>query len=140
MQEYDCKSNEASQVRLFILSVAMLHAIFMVCELYPWENPILLKIVSKKLPESEKFTSSQRNLIATIVHNAGIYNFIIAGGLAWAAFSSNVSIAVGVSQVLLIGAGVAGIFGTLTLKSPLTVIQALAGIAGFLLVSSRGLT
>jgi hypothetical protein len=65
---------------------------------------------------------------------------IIAGGLAWVAFASNVPIALGLAQVLLVGAAVAGIFGTLMLKSPLTAIQTLAGIAGFRLVPSRGVT
>jgi hypothetical protein len=65
---------------------------------------------------------------------------IIAGGLVWVAFASNVPIALGLAQVQLIGAAVAGIFCTLTLKSPLTAIQTLAEIAGFLLGSSRGVT
>jgi hypothetical protein len=36
--------------------------------------------------------------------------------------------------VLLIGAAVAGIFGTATLKSPITALQALLGIVGFALL------
>jgi hypothetical protein len=39
----------------------------------------------------------------------------------------------GLAQVQLIDAAVAGMFCTLTLKSPLTAIQTLAEIAGFLL-------
>lgn len=126
-------------MRVFIIAVAALHGAFMVAELYPWGNPFLLKILSKKLPENEGLSDVQRKLVSTIVHNAGIYNAIIACGLAWAAYTSNAASAMGVAQVLMIGAAVAGVFGTLTLQSPLTAIQAVAGIVGFLLVSSRGL-
>jgi uncharacterized membrane protein len=34
-----------------------------------------------------KWTELQQPLVATIVHNAGIYNAILAGGLLWAAFA-----------------------------------------------------
>ena len=50
----------------------MLRAGFMLLELFPWESPFLLGLVSKKLPAGEAFTPHQRNLVATIVHNAGI--------------------------------------------------------------------
>jgi uncharacterized membrane protein len=118
----------------FLIGVAVLHAVFMCCELFPWSNPVLLRLVSKKLPEKEKFTSIQTTLVATIVHNAGIYNSIIAGGLLWAAAIGDPAIAAAVARVLLLGAGVAGAFGTVTLKSPLTVVQAVVGIVGFVLV------
>jgi uncharacterized membrane protein len=116
----------------FLIGAAALHACFMLCELFPWSKPVLLRIVSKKLPEGEKFTAAQTTLVATIVHNAGIYNSIIAGGLLWAAVMGDPAILV--ARVLLIGAAVAGAFGTATLKSPLTAIQAIVGIVGFFLV------
>lgn len=128
-----------SHMQAYIIAVAVLHAGFMVAELYPWENPFLLQVVSKKLPDGEKLSANQTRLVATIVKNAGIYNAILAGGLTWVAYTSDTSSAVAVAKVLLIGAGVAGLFGTLTLQSPLTAIQAVAGIVGVLLVASRGL-
>ena len=121
----------------FLLGAAALHALFMVCELFPWRLPILLRIVSKKLPElpgagEGRFTDAQRKLVANIVRNAGIYNAIVAGGLFWAAIGGES--AADVARVLLIGAAVAGVFGTATLKSPITAVQALVGIIGFFLV------
>jgi uncharacterized membrane protein len=118
----------------FLVGVAALHAVFMGCELFPWSNPVLLRIVSKKLPAEEKFRPEQIALVATIVHNTGIYNSIIAEGLLWAAAISDPAIAAAVARVLLLGAGVAGAFGTATLKSPLTAMQALVGFVGFFLV------
>jgi uncharacterized membrane protein len=68
------------------------------------------------------------------VQNAGIYNGILAGGLLWAALAFDPALAVDpawyVARVLLAGAAVAGIFGTVTLKSPVTAGQALLGIIG----------
>lgn len=116
----------------FLVGVATLHAVFVFCELFPWSLPVLLRLVSKKLPEGERFTAAQQTLVATIVHNAGIYNAIVAGGLFWAAFGGDS--ATDVARVLLVGAAVAGVFGTATLKSPLTAVQALVGIIGIVLV------
>ena len=42
----------------------------------------------RKRLADEPFTRRQRDLIATIVHNAGIYNGILAAGLVWAALTA----------------------------------------------------
>jgi hypothetical protein len=128
-------------MRGFLIVVAAVHALFMVCELFPWSSPLLLNIVSKKLPDlpgdvhepkGRKWNELQKPLVATIVQNAGIYNGILAGGLLWAAMAGDP--ARDVARVLLAGAAVAGIFGTATLKSPVTAVQAVLGIVGLLLL------
>jgi uncharacterized membrane protein len=118
----------------FLILAAMLHVAFMLCELFPWSLPVLLRIAVKRLPEDKQFTSAQQSLVATIVHNAGIYNSILAGGLFWSAISGDS--AADVARVLLIGAVVAGVFGTATLKSPLTALQAVVGIIGLFLIKA----
>jgi uncharacterized membrane protein len=117
-----------------LIIAALLHTGFMLGELFPWPNPLLLQIAIKKLPPGTSFTSEQQSMVATIVHNTGIYNSILAGGLFWAAFIGDP--AADVARVLLIGAAVAGIFGTATLKSPITAVQALIGIVGFFLIKA----
>jgi hypothetical protein len=72
-------------MRYFLFGAAGLHGLFMLAELFPWRLPTLLRIASKQLPTGEVFTGGQQALIATIVHNAAIYNGIVAGGLLWAA-------------------------------------------------------
>jgi putative membrane protein len=132
----------------FLLVVAGIHACFMVLEMFPWEFPVLLKIVSKKLPDLQrdpsdtpglkerKWSRRQLPLVATIVQNAGIYNGILAGGLLWAALTLDPDLTVdparAVARVLLAGAAVAGVFGTATLKSPATAVQAIVGIIGLI--------
>ena len=100
----------------FLIGAAGLHAFFMVFELFPWSVPVSLQIANKRLPNlpsDEPFTSAQEKLVVarqelttTIVHNAGIYNGIVAGGLFWAAFAGGS--ATDVARVMLIGAAVAG--------------------------------
>ena len=118
----------------------------MILELFPWRFPILLKMVSKKLPDlppdqrdphdagGRKWSRWQQPTVATIVQNAGIYNGVYAGGLIWAALTLNPAVPVDpardVARVLLAGAAVAGMFGTATLKSWPTAVQALLGIVG----------
>jgi len=119
----------------FLLVVAALHAAFMLCELLPWSFPIVLRLASKRLPEAhrgQQWTELQQPLVATIVHNAGCYNAILAGGLIWAAYTGAPARAF--AQVLLAGVTLAGIFGTATLKSPVTALQALFGIIGLFVV------
>ena len=116
----------------FLIGAAGLHLLFMAAELFPWPLPVLLRVAGKKLPEGEPFTNAQRKLVATIVHNAAIYNGIVAGGLLWAAYGGNS--ATSVARVMLVGAAVAGVFGTATLKSPVTAVQAVVGIVGLFLV------
>jgi uncharacterized membrane protein len=84
------------------------------------------------LPSAEPFSDSQKKLVATVVHNAGIYYGIIAGGLFWAAFGG--SAATEVARVMLAGAVIAGVFGTTTLKSLLPAAQAVVGIIGLVLI------
>jgi hypothetical protein len=119
-------------MKWFLVAIAALHAGFMLCELFPWPFPVLLRIVSRKLPKGQDWTASQRTLVATIVHNAGIYNAILAGGLFWAASAGDP--ARDVARVLLAGAAVAGVFGTATLRSPITALQALLGVIGFVVI------
>ena len=117
-------------MKIFLIGAALLHALFMIAELFPWRLPALLRIVSKSLPTNERFTTAQQTLVSTIVHNAGIYNGIVAGGLFWAALSGNP--ATELARVMLLGALAAGVFGTATLKSPVTAVQAAVGLIGLL--------
>jgi Protein of unknown function (DUF1304) len=119
-----------------VLGAAALHAVFALGEWYPWSSPMLLRKASAnlrrglgtELPAGKAWTADQQRLVATIVHNAGIYNAILAGGLLWA--GSSAPIKRDVARVLLTSAGVAGVFGTATMKSPLTAVQAVVGLAG----------
>jgi uncharacterized membrane protein len=135
-------------MKYFLFGAAALHASFMAAELLPWPHPLLLKKASQNLrpitdsmkgerPPEAKFTDEQLKLIATIVHNAGIYNGIVAAGLLWAA--PHETDRHNVARLLLVGATAAGVFGTITLKSWPTALQGLVGLVGCLSFRSESL-
>jgi len=119
-------------MKWFLVAVGALHTLFMLAELFPWSFPTLLQKVSARLPAGEQWTDRQQRLVATVVHNAGIYNGVLAGGLFWAAWFGDP--ARDLARVLLVGVVIVGVFGTVTLRSWPTAIQALLGIAGVALL------
>jgi uncharacterized membrane protein len=118
----------------YLVVAALLHVAFMIFELFPWPCPLLLTTVVGKLKPEQQFRQDQpdlQKLVATIVHNAGIYNGIVAGGLLWAAcFGASLDVA----RVMLIGAVAAGVFGAVTMKNAIPAIQAIVGIASLILL------
>ncbi len=117
-------------MKTLLVIAAILHFAFMLAELVPWPFPLLLRIASKRLPKGEFFTPSQQELVATVVRNAGIYNCILASGFVWAIMLGEAGLPV--AQLLFAGALLAGAFGTATLKSPVTAVQALVGLGGLI--------
>jgi uncharacterized membrane protein len=116
-------------INLWLASAGVLHAGFMIGELFPWPFPFVFKKASEKLPADQSFSKEQREMVAAVVHNAGIYNAIVAGGLFYAAFAGESSL--DVARVMLVGAIAAGIFGAITLRS---VVPAFQGVVVLLKV------
>lgn len=119
-------------MKAYFFVVALVHVFFMIAELFPWSLPLVLRIAVRKLPNDDRFSFAQQKLVSTLVHNAGIYNGIVAAGLFWVALVSSHS--PDLARVMLGGAAAAGIFGTLTLKSPLPAAQAALGLIGLTLI------
>jgi uncharacterized membrane protein len=117
-------------VKAYLFVVALLHVFFCIAELFPWGMPLALRLSLKQLKPHDHFSQAQQNLVANIIHNAAIYNAIVAGGLVYAAISSPHG---DLARVMLLGAAGAGVFGTLTLRSKLTSLQAVLGIVGLYL-------
>jgi putative membrane protein len=112
-------------------AIALLHLVLMACELFPWGAPKIMKVVLGKWPRTLDLSDNDRHLVAMIVHNAGVYNGIVAAGLfatLWAGAGSHV-----VQMALLAGGIVAGLVGSVTLSSK-TVLQAVAGIIAICVV------
>lgn len=112
-------------------AIALLHLVFMAGELLPWGAPKIMKVVLGKWPRTLDLSVNDRHLVAMIVHNAGVYNGIVAAGLfatLWAGAGSHV-----VQMALLGGGMVAGLVGSATL-SWATVLQAVAGAVALYVV------
>src|SRR5262249_52342124 len=127
-------------IRIVLVLAVLLHLGFVLGEMLPWRQPFLLSRVSQKknVVFADDPVSNQLRLAATIIHKAGIYNLILAGGFFWSAFPGSVGVAMDPPALLalrcffLTGAVVAGVFG-LSL-SPLTLVQALLGALGLVLL------
>jgi uncharacterized membrane protein len=115
--------------QIAICVIGIIHLAFMVGELYPWEYPWIMVVVLKRwqLDLSVKDT----HFVAMVVHNAGIYNGIVAAGLFAAAFAGPAAFPVQIG--LLAGGVVAGLFGAKTLTI-MTLGQAIFGAIAIVVV------
>lgn len=142
-------------MRWCLLATGILHAVFFLAETLPWPEPFLLRTLLERAASTESSTDKQsaatgdssgtreakkvevqpesaRALFATVVHNAGVYNAILAGGLFWAFYRGRV--ANELAMVLCIGVVVAGVFGAATIQSVVCVIQAVLGLLTAILI------
>ena len=138
-----------------LLATGLLHAVFFFAETFPWSEPLLLQSLLRTAATSASPAASQpaaggdagttgnvtkvlvqpesaRALFATVVHNAGIYNAILAGGLFWAFYRGRA--ANELALVLCIGVVVAGVFGAATIQSVVCVVQAAIGLLTAILI------
>ena len=95
--------------QIAVCSIGILHTLFMVGELYPWESPLIMAVVLKKWPDPLDLSPNDSHFVSLVVHNAGIYNGIVAVGLFVAASLGRQALPVQVA--LLAGGIVAGLFG-----------------------------
>src|SRR5260370_13320913 len=57
----------------------------MVGELLPWNCALIMSLVLRKWPRQLDLSLDDRHFVSMVVHNAGIYNGIVAAGLFAAA-------------------------------------------------------
>ena len=111
--------------------IGCLHVLFMIGELYPWGRPKIMGLVLRKWPRELDLSANDQHLVAMIVHNAGVYNGIVAAGLFAAAWVGPSAYCIQVA--LLAGGIVAGLFGAATL-SKATILQAIFGAIALVVV------
>jgi putative membrane protein len=109
----------AADVALVV--VALLHAYFLVLEMFLWDRPIGLKIFGMT-PEKAAATKA-------LAMNQGLYNGFLAAGLLW-------SLAAGAAVAIFFLACVivAGVFGALTASRKILLVQAVPGAIALALV------
>ena len=104
--------------------VALLHACFMVLEMFYWERPLGLRIFGL----TPAFAQASRALAA----NQGLYNGFLAAGLLWGLGFGGSGDPI---KLFFLGCViVAGVFGALTVKRRILWVQALPGALAFTLV------
>ena len=115
---------EWTSSQIAVVLIGVVHVAFMIGELYPWEKPRIMEVVLKKWDPHLELSEDEHHFAAMVVHNAGIYNGIVAVGLFAAAWLGQPAHA---AQVALLAGGiVAGLFGYATLTKA-TIVQAVLG-------------
>lgn len=105
-----------------LVVVALLHLYFMVLEMLLWTSPLGLKVF-RNTPEKARATR-------VLAANQGLYNGFLVAGLAWAAASSRVDIALFFLGCVV----VAGVFGALTVSRKILFVQAMPALLGIVAV------
>lgn len=105
-----------------IAVVALLHIGFLILEMFLWKTPVGQRIFKQS---AEQATAS-----AVLAANQGLYNGFLAAGLIWGLLSNRPEICLFFLGCVI----VAGIFGGLTAKRSILLMQALPGLVALVLV------
>lgn len=106
--------------------VALLHAWFLVLEMFLWDTPFGRRVF--------KLTPERASASKTLAANQGLYNGFLAAGLAW-----GLAQGVGGFQVkcfFLACVIVAGVFGAATASRSILFVQAIPGIVALAVLLS----
>ena len=109
---------------IVIALVALLHAYFLVLEMFLWDKPYGMRVF-KLTPE---FAAASKGLAA----NQGLYNGFLVAGLAWGLYLGDAGIHVKVFFLACVI--VAGLFGGATVNRKILFVQAIPGIIALALL------
>ena len=107
----------------FLLVVALIHVWFMILEMFLWDHPLGQKIFAMT---PEVSASS-----AVLAANQGLYNGLLALGLLWALVTDRFDLKCFFLGFVII----AGIYGGVTAKTTILLVQALPGALALLAVA-----
>jgi putative membrane protein len=108
-----------------IAVVAMLHAYFLVLEMFLWDKPTGLKAFGQTL-EAAKASK-------VLAANQGLYNGFLAAGLVWGLWLGAAGTSVKVFFLLCVL--IAGLYGGVTVNRKILFIQTLPAAVGLVLVA-----
>jgi putative membrane protein len=108
-------------INIIIGIVALLHAYFLILEMFLWEKPA----GRKSFRTTAEFAAQSKTLAA----NQGLYNGFLSAGLIWGLFADDA-----VKIFFLCCVVIAGVFGAFTVSKRIFYIQALPALIGLGLV------
>ena len=115
--------------RILVVIVALLHAYFLVLEMFLWTQPIGL--------ETFQMTPEVAAASAVVAKNQGLYNGFLVAGLLWGLLATTEGRSI--LTFFLVCIVIAGVFGAATAKLSILFVQALpAAIALVLVRRARG--
>lgn len=104
--------------------VALLHAYFLVLEMFLWDKPTGRRVFGL----TREFAAQSRTLAA----NQGLYNGFLAAGLVWGLVLGPAGEAIKI--FFLVCVIVAGVFGAITVNRKILWVQALPGAIALAMV------
>lgn len=104
--------------------VALLHAYFLVLEMFLWDKPAGLKAFGQSL--------EQARASKVLAANQGLYNGFLAAGLVWGLTLGSAGL--GIKTFFLACVLVAGLYGAATASRKILFIQALPAALGLVLL------
>ncbi len=107
---------------ILVLLVAILHIYFLILEMFLWNHPIGYKTFAT----TPEFAAAS----ASLAMNQGLYNGFLAAGLIFGLLRKNLSFKVFFLSCII----VAGIFGALTVKMSIFLIQAAPALLALIFV------
>lgn len=113
-------------VNSLIIVVAVLHALFLVLEMFLWQTSFGLKLFGMN---AEKASQT-----AVLAKNQGLYNGFITAALLWTFFIADSAFQSEARLFILACVITAGIFGGLTAKKSILYTQALPGLLALIAV------
>lgn len=107
---------------VLVALVALLHAGFLVLEMFLWTSPIGLKVFNN--------TPAAAQSSAILAMNQGLYNGFLSAGLVWGLLAKENGRAI---KVFFLGCViVAGVFGAATAKTSILFVQAMPALLALL--------
>ena len=107
---------------ILVVLVAVLHAGFLVLEMFYWDHPV----GRKRFGMTPEYSKASASLAA----NQGLYNGFLSAGLLWGLVIGAASVQI----FFLVCVVIAGIYGSLTARRSILYIQALPGLLALILV------
>jgi len=114
----------STAANVMIAVVALLHAYFLVLEMFLWDTPFGLRVF-KSTPEYAKASK-------ILAANQGLYNGFLAAGLAWGLAMGEAGLHVKIFFLACVI--VAGVFGAATASRNILFVQAIPGILALALL------
>jgi putative membrane protein len=108
--------------KIFIIIVAVEHLLFLVLEMFLWQS----EAVMARFGTTPEFARAS----AVLAMNQGLYNGFLAAGLLWSLLRRDPDDARACARFFLACVVVAGVFGGLTAKPSIMVVQALPALIG----------
>ncbi|MDQ0797184.1 DUF1304 domain-containing protein [Streptomyces sp. B1I3] len=114
---------------VLVALVAVIHAYFLVLEMFLWDTPRGRRAFST----TEEFSARS----ATLAANQGLYNGFMAAGLVWGLIASD-PVAHQAQVFFLSCLVIAGVYGAATVSRKILYVQAVPAVLALVLVLSAG--